>query len=242
MNDLSTPGPIEGAPWPEWRGNNARRCIAHKKNGEQCRRHARCGATVCDFHGGKAPQVKAKARQRLDEAADRMARELLGIATSAESESVRLAAVKDALDRAGLGAKQALELSTKPLEPWEEVLQGVVFNGIGRGKDDQDSPRYGTLPDQSPEICVLAEFDFTEAELVAEPSGEDGPERAALSAANEMRALGRAVLPTAGFASFTAPAALPPLSVSYEDAAAIMRAAQARTSPGHRKRRVRRTR
>lgn len=133
MTDLSTPGPIEGPPWPEWRGNEARRCIAHKKSGEQCRRHARCGANVCDFHGGKAPQVKAKARQRLDEAADRMARELLGIATSAESESVRLAAVKDALDRAGLGAKQALELSAKPLEPWEEVLRGVVFDGIGPG-------------------------------------------------------------------------------------------------------------
>jgi hypothetical protein len=51
-----------------------------------------------------------------------MAQELLGIALSAESESVKLAAVKDAMGRA-LGTKQALELSAQPLAPWEEVLR-----------------------------------------------------------------------------------------------------------------------
>jgi hypothetical protein len=37
-------------------------------------------------------------------------RALLGIATSAESESVHLAAIKGALDRAGLATKSAVEV------------------------------------------------------------------------------------------------------------------------------------
>lgn len=51
--------------------NHARRCTAMKTDkSERCRRFAGRGMTVCPAHGGKAKQVKAKARQRiaLDEA------------------------------------------------------------------------------------------------------------------------------------------------------------------------------
>ena len=101
------------------------RCKAHRKNGEQCKKAAITGATVCRMHGGAARQVVNAARVRLQNAADKMARELLGIATDdSVPEGVRLAAVKDALDRAGLKPITAvdLEISTKP---WEAVFEGV---------------------------------------------------------------------------------------------------------------------
>lgn len=123
------------------RGEN--RCVAHSKNGDQCRRPARLGANVCRHHGGAAPQVIAKARERLNLAADRMARELLGIATGAESEAVKLAAVKDALDRAGLAAKQNVEVGVQ-LKPWEQVMGDMV--GVERVTQAESRARQGLPP------------------------------------------------------------------------------------------------
>ena len=45
-----------------------------------------------------------------------MAKELLGIATGAESDSVRLAAIRDALDRSGIRAPSQVEIGIKPYE------------------------------------------------------------------------------------------------------------------------------
>jgi dihydropteroate synthase len=45
-------------------------CVAHSRSGEQCKNGALPGATVCRMHGGAAPQVKAKAAERLREARD----------------------------------------------------------------------------------------------------------------------------------------------------------------------------
>jgi catalase len=77
---------------------------AHRKNGDRCKNAARRNA--CDFHGAKAPQVKRTALQRIEEAADRMAYELLKMATNDKvADSVKLAAFRDALDRAGPAAR-----------------------------------------------------------------------------------------------------------------------------------------
>ncbi|MDQ1202706.1 hypothetical protein QE449_003324 [Rhodococcus sp. SORGH_AS303] len=103
------------------------------------------GTTVCRMHGGSAPQVKAAARVRLDRAADRMAKELLGIADDESTPpAVRLAAIRDALDRTGVSAKTAVEVTVGPAEPWEQVFQGLVGGSraesrAARGVEDPDA-------------------------------------------------------------------------------------------------------
>lgn len=86
------------------------RCTAKSsRTGEPCKKWAIQGGTVCDTHGGRAPQVKQAAMERIRDAAADVAAELARLAVHAESESVRVAAGRDILDRAGYGAKQKIE-------------------------------------------------------------------------------------------------------------------------------------
>lgn len=51
-----------------------RKCKGHKPDGSPCKNWAIRGGEVCGWHGGRAPQVRAKAKRRVLEA--RVAREL----------------------------------------------------------------------------------------------------------------------------------------------------------------------
>lgn len=103
----------------------ARRCVAHRKNGNRCRRASINGATVCRTHGGATRHIRNAAKVRLQNAADLMARELLKMATNDNvSDSVKLAAIKDALDRSGLGAKTEVEITAKPYEQIISRIEG----------------------------------------------------------------------------------------------------------------------
>ena len=70
--------------------------------------------------------MKREARQRIEEAADRMACELLKMAIDANvADSVKLAAIKDALDRGGVSAKSAVEVDLGSPKPYETILLGI---------------------------------------------------------------------------------------------------------------------
>jgi len=91
-------------------------CTAKAKSTqERCTRPAIKGGTVCRFHGGGAPQVKNKALQRILEAADPAAAELIRLATGSKDERTRLAAVRDLLDRASVKAEVGEEGKPKRL-------------------------------------------------------------------------------------------------------------------------------
>jgi hypothetical protein len=78
-------------------------------------KNARRATNVCDFHGAKAPQVKRKALQRIEEAADRLACKLLKISIDdGVAHTAKLAVIRDALDRTGLIARTAIEVEVGP--------------------------------------------------------------------------------------------------------------------------------
>src|SRR4029077_15388778 len=86
-----------------------RQCTAHKRNGDRCKNAAIRGGNVCGYHGGNAPAVKAKARLRLEMASDQLARRLLDMTSDPNvADPVKLAAIRDALDRSGIQAKNAV--------------------------------------------------------------------------------------------------------------------------------------
>jgi hypothetical protein len=179
-SDLSSSGPMIARYSEEWWQKVADpkivRCKAHRKNGDQCRHAAINGTTgVCRNHGGAAGQVRRKARLRLEMAADRMARELLGIATGAESEAVRLAAIRDALDRSGLAAKTAVEVevSAKPFE--------LVFDAISGGPRPNSAAKPALAGGEDPAIesseeSAIESGDESEDVIVGEYDDDPLPE------------------------------------------------------------------
>jgi len=69
-------------------------------------RPAILGGNVGYHHGGSTPQVKARAQRRLQQAADAMAQRLRSFALDDDvADPVALVAIRDALDRAGLGPR-----------------------------------------------------------------------------------------------------------------------------------------
>lgn len=131
------------------KGSEKRQCTAHRKNGDRCKKPPILGGSVCEVHGGRAPQVREAARRRLLAAADWLIADLLKIAKSSESDGVKLAAINSALDRAGFGAKQELYVEAK-VSPWDEMFNdtdGDPVVTVAADTGDEDEPQDDDEPD-----------------------------------------------------------------------------------------------
>lgn len=110
--------------------NPDRRCTAHRKNGEQCRKWAIYGTTVCRSHGGAAPQVREKAKQRLLEASPRLAERLIGLAENDLADGtkvgayVQVQAINSVLDRAGVVEQKQVDVTVST--PFDQMLTELV--------------------------------------------------------------------------------------------------------------------
>jgi hypothetical protein len=87
-------------------------CKATSRAGHRCKQPAIDGGTVCRYHGGNAPQVKAAAARRLATLVDpaiavlaRLLRPRRGALTRLELDAAR-----DVLDRNGFAAARAHRL------------------------------------------------------------------------------------------------------------------------------------
>ncbi|BCI86063.1 hypothetical protein PJJ30_28010 [Mycobacterium kansasii] len=123
--------------------NPERRCAAHKRNGERCRKFAIMGSTVCRTHGGATRHVKNRARVRVENASDRLMGRLIQFAfDDTKPPDIQLRAMRDALDRAGLRPPAEVVLSQGETKPYEEL-----FDGIAEGLTRAESRRARGVPD-----------------------------------------------------------------------------------------------
>lgn len=104
-----------------------RRCTAHRKNGERCKNPPIQGTTVCGAHGGRAPQVRRKAVERIIAASDLAAARLIEFMNDKRVPyNVRLAATRDLLDR-GIGpAAQTVKLGLAESTPLDDLLNEII--------------------------------------------------------------------------------------------------------------------
>lgn len=117
--------------WDDYLPNGARRCHAHAKSGDRCKRPALKGARVCTSHGAGAPQVKASARRRMLELLDPAINELERVMRHGEKDADRLRAVENILDRAGMPRKTELDVDGASEDLLERImaLRGRVASG-----------------------------------------------------------------------------------------------------------------
>jgi hypothetical protein len=145
--------------------------------------------------------------------------------------AVRLAAIRDVLDRAGLGAKQAVEVGVE-LQPWEELLRDVAFDGVARITRAQHEAfkaraQYGVLPDVGPAALPTPTLEIVGAEPLP---GRKPPVLTPSRYVDDADAPGSIDVADGTSATSTMPVS-PPLALDQDQAAAVMRESRIRSRP-----------
>ncbi|WGY04007.1 hypothetical protein QI633_09600 [Nocardioides sp. QY071] len=117
-------------------------CTARKRNGDRCSNPPVTGTMVCRMHGAGAPQVKAKANQRLIEMVLPAMRELRRILDSkTASDADKLKAVNMVLQRTGYNERHSIDIGLRERNPWDLLTGGdsPAFS-ILRGRENVIDP------------------------------------------------------------------------------------------------------
>lgn len=102
MSVLPEPDPLTASD-PVIGPSGGPQCTAtSRRTGQRCGANAVPGATVCGWHGGRAPQVQRSARLRLLELVDPAIATLAREMATATNSSDRQRAANSILDRAGV--------------------------------------------------------------------------------------------------------------------------------------------
>lgn len=114
--------------------NPERRCHATSvKTGEQCKRAAIKGGTVCTTHGGASPQVRKAAKERLLDLVEPAINELAKLLNRKDvDDSVKLRAIQLLLDRTGYGPGADIKLE---VTKWDQMFITGDFLEVDRTLD-----------------------------------------------------------------------------------------------------------
>jgi hypothetical protein len=111
--------------WESGAKPGVRRCLAQLRTGTQCRTEAIQGSTVCGKHGGLAPQVQKRAKERVAIVADAITQQMYAwFHDETIPIHLRLKIGQDFLDRGGIDKSMTLQIGVDPVEQLLRDLLG----------------------------------------------------------------------------------------------------------------------
>lgn len=103
------------------------RCHARTRDGDQCQHYPMLGQLVCHMHGGKSPQARAKADERMRELVHPAIAKLAKLIQEADQDSVSLNAARYVLELNGFKATVEVKGEHELIVRWVDEPQPIVL-------------------------------------------------------------------------------------------------------------------